>query len=34
MNGLGWIRAVKWVLVALLAARLVYLFASWLSPRG
>lgn len=25
-----WIRAVKWLLVALLAARFLYLFVSWL----
>jgi hypothetical protein len=26
----NWIRAVKWVVVTLLAARLLYLFVSWL----
>jgi hypothetical protein len=27
---LNWLRAVKWVVIALLAMRLLYLFVSWL----
>jgi hypothetical protein len=30
VRGLGWIRAVKWVVVALLALWLLQLFISWL----
>jgi hypothetical protein len=30
MQRLGWVRAVKWVLVVLLAARLVQLLVAWL----
>ena len=31
VRGLDWIRAVKWVVVALLAMWLLHLFISWLS---
>lgn len=33
-GGIGWLRAVKWVVVALFAASLLQLFVAWMRAAG